>query len=99
MIVRWLPEALNDAREMRGYIAKDNPAAARELGAHFHSAEERIEAFPLLQPEGDIPGIRELVIRRFRCVIVYRIKPTWAEVVWVFGPGQDRAERAKDDPR
>jgi len=99
MQVRWLSGALEDLREIRDYIAEDDPTAAQGMAVHFDKAEERIEAFPKLHPEGEIPGIRELVVRRYGCIIAYRIKPEWVEVVWVFGPGQDRVEIAKRDPR
>ena len=99
MKVHWLPGAIDDLREIRDYIAEDNPTAAQAMAAHFYAAEERIEEFPLLQAEGEIPGIRELVVRRYRCVIGYRIKEERIEVVWVFGPGQDRVAIAKRDPR
>lgn len=99
MKVRWLEEARNDLREIRGYIAERNPAAARELAGHFRAARDRIKTHPEMQPKGDIPGTRELVVRRYRCTMVYRIKADHVEIVWVFGPGRDRFERAKDDPR
>jgi len=99
MKVRWLEEARNDLREIRDYIAKRNPAAARELAVDFRAARDRIKRYPEMQPIGDIPGTRELVVRRYRCTMVYRIKADLVEIVWVFGPGQDRFGRAKDDPR
>jgi plasmid stabilization system protein ParE len=44
MKVRWLPGASDDLREIRDYIAEDNPTAARAMAAHFYTAEVRIEA-------------------------------------------------------
>lgn len=99
MRLLWLAEARADLRHIRDYIAKRNPAAAKELAAHIRKARDQILAHPDMQPVGDIPGTRQLVIRKYGCVIVYRIKDADIEIIWVFGPGQDRAERASDDPR
>lgn len=99
MNILWLPEARTDLRHIREYIGKRNPSAARELAAHIRKARDQIKADPEMQPEGDIPGTRELVIRKYGCVMVYRIRLDHVEIVWVFGPGQDRLERAKDAPR
>jgi len=60
MQVRWLPEAIDDVREIRDYIAKDNPTAAEELALHFEKAELQLEEFPKTASEGKIPGTREL---------------------------------------
>lgn len=99
MKVLWLEQARIDLRDIRGFIAKRNPAAAAELAAHIRRARDQIKSHPEMQPEGDILGTRELVVRKYGCVIVYRLRPSHAEIVWVFGPGQDRAERARQDPR
>lgn len=99
MNVLWLEEARSDLREIRSYIAKRNPVAAKDLAAHIRKARDQIETHPEAQPNGEIPGTRELVVRKYGCVIVYRVAAEHAEIVWVFGPGQDRVERAKDDPR
>lgn len=94
MDVLWLPEARADLRAIRDYIAERNPSAAAELASHIPKARDQIKAHPEMQPAGDVPGTRQLVIRKYGCVMVCRIKDAHIEIIWVFGPGQDRAERA-----
>ncbi|MGI9502556.1 MAG: type II toxin-antitoxin system RelE/ParE family toxin [Geminicoccaceae bacterium] len=99
MKILWLEQARGDLRDIRNFIAKRNPNAAKELAAHIRRARDQIKAHPEMQSEGDIPGTRELVVRKFSCVLVYRLTSSHAEIVWVFGPGQDRVEGARRDPR
>ena len=40
------PEAADDLRDIRDYIAQDNPAAARQLLADLRAAMRRLEQMP-----------------------------------------------------
>lgn len=99
MRILWLEQARDDLRDIRNFIAKRNPTAAKELATHIRRARDQIKSHPEMQPEGDIPGTRELVVRKFGCILAYRLMSNHAEIVWVFGPGQNRVERARREPR
>ena len=56
------PQAVQDLREIVGYIAEDNPQAARELLAHLRKRILGLADMPHLGRPGRVPGTRELVI-------------------------------------
>ena len=99
MKILWLEQAHGDPRDIRNFIAKRNPTAAKELAAHIRRTRDQIKAYPEMQPEGDIPGMLELVVRKFSWVLVYQLTSSHAEIACVFGPGHDRVEGARRDPR
>ena len=99
MKILWLEQAHGDLHDILNFVAKRNPTAAKELAAHIRRARDQIKAHPEMQLEGDIPGTRELVVHRFRCVLVYQLTSSHAEIACVFGPGHDRVEGARRDPR
>jgi addiction module RelE/StbE family toxin len=68
----WTQQAAADRREIRAYIAKDNPAAALSLDALFTEKAERLIAHPALGRPGRQPGTRELVAHS-HYILVYDV--------------------------
>jgi addiction module RelE/StbE family toxin len=65
----WTPPAAADRREIRAYIAQDNPAAALALDALFAEKASRLIRMPHMGRPGRVPGTRELVAHRHYLLI------------------------------
>jgi addiction module RelE/StbE family toxin len=60
----WTRPAATDRREIRAYIAQDNPAAALALDELFEEKASRLVDHPNLGRPGRIASTRELVVHR-----------------------------------
>jgi addiction module RelE/StbE family toxin len=74
MKVHWSPTAVSDLESIRGYIAQDNPAAARKIAARIKDSVNRLIGFPLSGRAGRVPGTRELVIPGTSYIAAYTIE-------------------------
>jgi toxin ParE1/3/4 len=90
--VIWSPTATLDLKELRDYIAEDNPGAAVAFVKAIFEAIERLPAFPnsgRMVPEFGDPTIREVI--RKPCRVVYRIEEPGKEIqiarVWYAARG------------
>lgn len=70
MRLAWTRTAAADRREIRAYIARDNPAAALNLDALFARKAARLVDHPGLGRLGRVPGTRELVAHQ-NYILVY----------------------------
>jgi toxin ParE1/3/4 len=70
----WSPLARARLREIRAYVALDNPDAAQRLTTRLISIVELLRDYPHLGRTGAEPGIRELVIGGTPYVILYRVR-------------------------
>ena len=75
MQVRWLATALRNLDGEAGYIARENPVAARSLVERVHRTVGLLRENPALGRPGRIHGTRELVAAGTRYVIPYRVRP------------------------
>ena len=75
MHVRWLRKALQNLDEQAEYIAKEDPAAAKQTVQRIVQAINLLADNPALGHPGRIHGTRELVIPNTRYVVPYRVKP------------------------
>ncbi len=73
MEIKWLRKALENLDEEASYIARDNPAAARDVVRRIHEAVMRLADHPALGRAGRVPGTRELVVAGTPYVIPYRV--------------------------
>lgn len=74
MIVRWMPQALDDLAAIRQYIARDNPRAARGWVSKLEHRTNGAGTGPLagrVVPELRRADVREVFLRSYR--IVYRV--------------------------
>ena len=70
----WTRAAVRDLTQIREYIARENPGAAREIALKIVDASERIIQFPEVGRIGRVKGTRELIVAGTQYLIVYRIK-------------------------
>ena len=75
MEIKWLHNALHDLDAEATYIAKGDPAAARPTVQRIHQAVSQLSENPALGRPGRIHGTRELVVRKTRYIIPYRVRP------------------------
>lgn len=68
----WTPEARQDRRDTRSYIAKDNPAAAMMLDEMFSRKAQLLISHPASGRPGRIAGTREMIVHR-NYVLVYDV--------------------------
>lgn len=66
----WTRRASTDRKEIREYIAQDNPAAAFALDELFSEKSSRLIEHPGLGQRGRVAGTRELVVHR-NYVLIY----------------------------
>ena len=72
----WAGPALDDLRELRAYIARDEPAAARRIAEDIRRQVLLLRENPLAGravPELEPRGYRELIVPPYR--IVYAVEP------------------------
>jgi toxin ParE1/3/4 len=93
MRVRWLQKALRNLDAEASYIATDDDAAARLVVTRVLAAGEALAEQPGLGRPGRVPGTRELVIRKTRYIIPYRIRGETLEILRVFHASRRLPER------
>jgi plasmid stabilization system protein ParE len=84
MRVRWLRKALRNLDEEATYIAIDDANAARLLVARVLDAVATLEQQPALGRPGRVPGTRELVVRKTRYIVPYRVRGDVIEILRIF---------------
>lgn len=84
MRVRWLRKALRNLDDEASYIAVDDVNAARLVVAHVLDAVAALEQQPALGRPGRVPGTRELVVRKTRYLVPYRVRGDVIEILRVF---------------
>ena len=70
----WSPLARARLREIRAYIALDNPDAAGRMATRIVAVVELLRAHPHLGRAGAEPGNRELVIGGTPYIVLYRFQ-------------------------
>ena len=82
--VYWTPEALTRLEEIEAYIARDAPAAAKDMVARLLGRSRQLATAPLSGRQlCDTPhqDLRELLERPFR--LIYRVSADRVEVLTV----------------
>ena len=74
MRLRWLTQALADLREIHGYIARDNPEAARRVVGEIRREVEILATQAESGRPGRLPGSREFVIQKYPYIVAYCVK-------------------------
>ena len=72
MNVIYSPEAIEDLRLIKKYIAKDNPTAALETVAKIRHTADLLGFFPLMGREGRVEETREMLATK-TYVIIYSL--------------------------
>lgn len=84
MKVVWSPLAMERVREHAGFIARDNPEAARDWINEVFDAAETLASFPKsgrIVPELNQADVRELIHDGYR--IIYRVESEQVSVLTV----------------
>lgn len=78
----WAHPASIDRKEIREYIAQNNPAAALALDELFSEKAGRLVDHPGLGRPGRVAGTRELIAHQ-NCILVYDVAGEWVRVLRV----------------
>jgi toxin ParE1/3/4 len=82
--LKWARRAQADRKRIAEFYAEEaSPLVAFEILADIKSATDKIKKNPLAYRTGKRVGTRELVMRRFPYVLVYRILPNRITVLRV----------------
>lgn len=73
MQIKWHRKARQDLRELRTYIAEDNPKAAAQVAEYILQAVERLPANPGIGRSGRVMDTRELVIAGMPYLVPYQV--------------------------
>ena len=83
MNIRWVRLAWVDLEEAVGYIARDNPEAARNMAKRIWEAARLLAEHPGAGRPGRVPGTRELVIGGTPFILPYRVKDNTVQILRV----------------
>jgi len=81
MRLSWTRRALRDIDDLRIYIARDSPEAARRQALQVLSVVERLTRFPDSGRPGRVLGTRELIVRGTPLLVAYRTRGDAIEVL------------------
>ena len=73
MQIKWTKRAANNLDSVVGYIAQDNPIAARKFLGELLQKIDHLHSFPMLGRPGLVPLTRELVVHH-NYIAYHRIK-------------------------
>lgn len=93
MRVRWLRKALRNLDEEATYIATDDAGAARLIVQRVLDAVAQLAEQPGLGRPGRVPGTRELVVKKTRYIVPYRVRGETVEILRVFHTSRRLPER------
>jgi len=88
MRIRWLRTALRNLDQHANYIARDDPAAARNAVQRIEAAANRLTEYPSLGRVGRVPLTREVIVGGTPWIIVYRVRADVVEVIRVLHAAQ-----------
>ena len=88
--ILWSGPALEDLRQIRVWVARDSPDAARRLATRIRERVEALVDFPTagrVVPEIGIENYREVVIRPYR--VVYEVRDNDVVILRVWHSRRD----------
>jgi len=83
MHVRWLRKAVRNLDEEATTIASDDAKAARHVVERVVSAVAMLADQPGLGRAGRVPGTRELIVKKTRYIVPYRVRGQTVEILRV----------------
>ncbi len=90
MKIEWTEPAIEDLRNLHGYIARDSEVYASSFVERIILAAEKLSDFPRLGrvvPEADQENIRELLYQNYR--IIYRVESELIEILTILHGHRD----------
>ena len=88
MKVKFARTAINHIASIHDYIARENPGAAKRVVAAIYRSTDRLAEFPASGRIGAKAETRELVVREYPYIIVYRVLLDAVVVIAVFHAAQ-----------
>jgi len=73
MRIEWSERATRDLRDVRRYIARNDPRAAKAVALKILEGIERLVEFPASGRPGRLPNTRELIIPGTPFIIPYSV--------------------------
>ncbi|MBI4837663.1 MAG: type II toxin-antitoxin system RelE/ParE family toxin [Nitrospirae bacterium] len=83
MKIKWLSDAVDDLIAISGYIANDNPNAARNVAERIKDSVNSLSEHQGIGRAGRVEGTRELVVSGLPYIIPYRVKNNVVEILRV----------------
>ncbi|GAK32438.1 plasmid stabilization protein [Iodidimonas nitroreducens] len=71
--VIWARRALDDIKQQVGFIAQDNPAAARQVADHIDDAGKALGEMATGRP-GRVSGTYEKLLARLPSILAYELR-------------------------
>lgn len=90
MRIVWRRRALSDLAELRGWIAKDSPKAAKAVVSRIRKVIADTAFAPRLWPMISNGVHRRIVVPRTRYVVYYRVEDDRIIVDFIMHAHQDR---------
>jgi toxin ParE1/3/4 len=91
MRIIWSEKAISNLTEIRQFIERDQPAAARRVAQRILASVERLAEHPHLGRPGREPETRELIVAGTPCIVPYRIHRDRLAILAVLHAAQDRS--------
>lgn len=89
----WSEDAETDLDSITEYIARDDVMAAIGMRNEIEGQIERLREFPLSGRKGRIEGMRELVVARTPCIVVYTASDA-VQIIRILHGAQQWPQRA-----
>ncbi len=81
--ILWAPLAIQDLIQIKDYIQKDNPSAAKQQAEKIRKSAEKLIRFPQSgQKVSAIPGVRQVLAGNY--YLFYRIQSSRIEILRVY---------------
>lgn len=81
--IRWTPLALKDLVEIRDFIHRDKPVAAKQEAVRIKKAVERLPRFPESGRRVEtVPTLREIIAGNYH--IYYRARPSEIVILRIY---------------
>ena len=83
MKIFWKAPALFDLVDIREFIDKDNPSAAKRVAINIKESANKLAINPFIGRIGTLDGTRELVVTKLPYILVYQVDQDQIEILRV----------------
>ena len=89
MRIVWSATAIANLVQIREFVAKDKPQAARQLALRIISAAEQLARYPHLGCPGREPNTRELILGGTPYILCYEVRSNTLNILAVLHASRD----------
>lgn len=93
MSYRLTSQALTDLEDIADFLAKEYPAIAPRIEDEFRRIFALAAEFPRLGRPGPRPGTRELPVRRYPYIVIFRAAGEHIDILRIFHTARDPATK------